>query len=105
MTLLGSQLNSPLLGAVAASSYSKPAADAFMTRKQVVGVLLPGLLSPCNPPPVQVVTASALSIRHVRVRFAPQSVAALAKSRNDDAACSPSEATFPDGLYCFMMSR
>src|SRR3954452_21093017 len=104
MTLSGEQLNLPWFGAVAVGSAAKPDSLSFSTIPHCDGVFVAGSSAPCRPPPVHPVTF-AFSIRHVAVSCEPHSVAAWTNRSHEDTPCTPSAATFPLGLYCFMRSR
>src|SRR3954451_15909451 len=104
MTLSAEQLNLPWFGAVAVASAAKPDSVSLSTRPHCDGVFVPGSSWACRPPPVHPVTL-AFSMRQVAVSCEPQSVAALTKSNHDDTPWTPSAATLPLGLYCFMRSR
>src|SRR3954447_15686934 len=104
MTLSGEQLNLPWFGAVAVASATKPDSVSLSTRPHCDGVFVPGSSGACRPPPVHPVTF-AFSMRQVPVSCEPHAVAACAKRSHDDTPCTPSAATLPLGLYCFMRSR
>src|SRR6185437_5978702 len=70
------------------------------------GMFEEGSVSACRPPPVQLFTFAKLLTMHWRVRFEPHSLAAVAHSRNEDTACSPSWLVEPPSAltmstYCF----
>src|SRR5437899_3191843 len=95
----------PAVGLVAALSYVNLSPSTLMSAKHADGLLAPGSSGACRPPPLHECSALAFSRRHARVRSAPQAFADLANSNSAERLCSPSAATLPDGLYCFMRSR
>src|SRR5690349_4110515 len=67
------------------------------------GMFEEGSVSACRPPPVQLFTLARLLTMHWRVRVEPHSLAAVAHSRNDDTACSPSWLTEPPSALTMSM--
>src|SRR5690606_12958298 len=79
---------------------------SFTISEQDAGLLLPGSVGACRPPPVHSCTFDSSLITHCRVRSEPHLSADCAHRRNDEAACMPSRATLPflastSSLYCF----
>src|SRR5680860_1727206 len=71
------------------SGRMNPSGVACMTVKHPLGVLVPGSVATCRPPPVHSCTDLALSYTHLRVRSEPQSRADCANSSQADHACNP----------------
>src|SRR5437868_1634473 len=72
---------------------------------QDAGLLLPGLVGACRPPPVHSCTFDSSLTTHCRVRVEPHAFADCAHNRNEDVACMPSSATLPlravtRSVYC-----
>src|SRR5690348_9832363 len=66
------------------------------------GLLAPGSVGACSPPPVHSWTFASSLTMHWRVRSDPHALADCAHSRNADVACMPSSAILP--LWALTMS-
>src|SRR2546423_6243614 len=85
-TFAGEQLNTSVSGFVTRRSTEKPDGVAWiMVKHSPAGAsALPGCDGACMPPPVQLLTARALSRMQVRVSREPQALADSAKSSHAD---------------------
>src|SRR3954451_14154091 len=97
----------PSVAAVSFSSILKPSAVALSSAPQYFGTgfvfVLLGMAT-WSPPPSQVPTLRAFCSTHSRVRLAPQALAALANSSQDENEFTARPACFQSGAPLSMMS-